>query len=177
MVARNRRRYPREIRNPRAIYYSWKKNETEKLLDALRKRSNAGVPIVVEGRRDREALGKLGMIGPVLCLKASGGSRFHFLDRLDGFRDIILLTDFDREGVELRLWLYQELTRRGVRADDLAWQRIRSLARTEVKSVEELPSFVRSLEAKARGERPTKAISTKTSELGQAKSTEIITHR
>ncbi len=157
MVARNRRRYPNEIRKPRATYYGWKKDETDRLLDALRKRSNTGVPIVVEGRRDREALGKLGVTGTILCLKAAGESRFHFLDRLDGFRDIILLTDFDREGVELRLWLYQELTRRGIRADDLAWKRIRSLARTEVRSVEELPSFVRSMEAKARGERPQKA--------------------
>ncbi len=158
MVARNRRRDPRETRTPRAIYYGWKKDETDKLLDALRKRSGAGVPIVVEGRRDREALGRLGVTGKVFCLKAAGESRFHFLDKLDGFQDIILLTDFDREGVELRLWLYQQLTRRGIRADDLAWRRIKSLARTEVRSVEELPRFVRSMEAKARGERPQKLI-------------------
>ncbi len=118
MVARNRRRNPRETRTPRAIYYGWKKDETDKLLDALRKRSSAGVPIVVEGRRDREALGRLGVTGKVFCLKAVGESRFHFLDRLDGFQD----------------------------------------TRTEVRSVEELPRFVRSMEAKARGERPEKLI-------------------
>jgi len=157
VVARNRRRYPGEQRTPRAVYYGWKKDEIEKLLDSLRKRSKGGIPIVVEGRRDREALGKLGVEGTVLCFKAIGESRLGFLDKLDGFRDIILLTDFDREGSELRLWLYQELTRRGIRADDLAWRRIRSLARTEVRSVEELPSFVHSLEAKSRGERPGKA--------------------
>ncbi len=156
MVARDRRRYPSERRTPRAAYYAWKKDEIEKLLDSLRKRSGGGIPVVVEGRRDREALGKLGVTGTVLCLKAVGEPRFHFLDKLDGFRDIILLTDFDKEGSELRLWLYQELTKRGIRADDLAWRRIRSLARTEVRSVEELPSFVRSMEAKSRGERPGK---------------------
>jgi 5S rRNA maturation endonuclease (ribonuclease M5) len=154
MVARNRRRNPREIRTPRAAYYARKKDETEKLLDELRKRSNAGVPIVVEGHRDRNALRKLGFTGTILCLKAVRESRFQFLDRLDGFEDIILLTDFDREGRELRLWLYQELTRRGVKADDLPWRRIRSLARTEMRSIEELPSFLLSTDARARGERP-----------------------
>ncbi len=177
MVALNRRRYPMEIRSPRATYYGWKKDETDKVLDALKKRSSLGVPIVVEGRRDREALGKLGMTGPVLCLKGSGESRFHFLDRLDGFGDIVLLTDFDREGIELRLWLYQELTRRGIRADDLAWRRIRSLARSEVRSIEELPRFVRSLDAKARGERPSKIRPVKVSQVGPAKSTDIVAHR
>lgn len=42
----------------------------------------------------------------------------------------------------------------GVQADDFAWRRIRALARTEVRSVEELPRFLRSTEARARGERP-----------------------
>jgi 5S rRNA maturation endonuclease (ribonuclease M5) len=156
MVARERRRYPSEMRNPRASYYTWKRDETEKVLDSLRKRSRVGVPIVVEGRRDRAALENLGVKGIILCLKGAGESRFHFLDRLDGVRDVILLTDFDREGIELRLWLYQELTRRGIRTDDLAWRRIKSLARAEAKGVEELPSFIRSIEAKSRGERPGK---------------------
>jgi 5S rRNA maturation endonuclease (ribonuclease M5) len=156
VVARDRRRYPGEKRTPRASYYSWKRDETEKILDSLRKRSRIGVPIVVEGRRDREALGRLGVSGIVLCLKGAGQSRYHFLDKLDGFRDIILLTDFDAEGVELRLWLYQELTKRGIHADDLIWRRIKSLARAEVKGIEELPSFIRSIESKSRGERPAK---------------------
>ena len=156
MVAQDRRRYPNQTRNPRAKYYGWKREETEKVLESLRRKSGLGVPIVVEGRRDREALSKLGVLGRILCLKGAGESRSQFLDKLDGFRDIILLTDFDAEGSELRLWLYQELTRRGIRAEDLMWRRIKTLARTEVKGVEELPSFVRSIEAKSRGERPGK---------------------
>jgi 5S rRNA maturation endonuclease (ribonuclease M5) len=154
MVARNRRRYPTEIRRPRAEYYAWKKDQAEKVIDSLKKRSDAGIPIIVEGRRDREALGRIGIAGTILCLKGAGESRFHFLEKLDGFKDIILLTDFDREGVELRLWLYQELTKRGIRADDLVWRRMRSLARAGVRSIEELPSFLRSLDSQAMGKRP-----------------------
>jgi len=154
MVARGRRRSPLHVRRPRMAFYAWKMDETDKVVRALRKRSEDGVPIIVEGRRDEQALRKLGVNGVVLCLKAVGESRFRFLERLDGHDEVVLLTDFDREGGELRLWLYQELSRRGIRSDDYFWRRVRSLARTEVRSVEELPRFLGSLEARARGERP-----------------------
>ena len=154
MVAKNRRRNPSQVRQPRASFYAWKLEETGKILEALRKKSDAGAPTVVEGRRDEQALRKLGVTGSVLCLKAAGETRIRFLEKLDGFRDVVLLPDFDREGGELRSWLYQELSRRGIRADDILWRRLRSLTRKEVRSVEEFPSFIRSVEARARGERP-----------------------
>ena len=116
--------------------------------------SEAGVPIIVEGRRDEAALRRLGVTGKVHCLKARGESRHEFLDRLDGTKEAIVLTDFDREGKELETWLYKELSQRGVKSDLKIWIRMRSLARTEVRSVEELPSFIRALESKARGIRP-----------------------
>lgn len=134
-------------------FYAWKLEEAKRIFEGLRERSGSGVAIVVEGRRDEAALRKLGVVGVVHCLKARGESGARFLEKLDGLDGVVLLTDFDREGGELRLWLYQELSRRGVRADDFAWRRIRSLARTEVRSVEELPRFLRSVEARARGER------------------------
>ena len=93
-------------------------------------------------------------VGKVHCLKARGESRHEFLDRLNGTREAIVLTDFDREGKELETWLYKELSQRGVRSDLKLWIRMRSLARTEVRSVEEIPKFVRALEARARGIRP-----------------------
>ncbi len=135
-------------------YHAGKLEEAVRILDGLKTRSLAGVPIVVEGRRDEEALRTLGVSGPVLRLKSAGVSRVSFLESLDGFEDVVLLTDFDREGGELRSWLYEELLKRGLKADDFAWKRIRSLGRTEVRSVEELPGFLRSVEARAHGERP-----------------------
>jgi 5S rRNA maturation endonuclease (ribonuclease M5) len=156
VVARDRRRHPCQARKPRAAYYGWKRDQIEKALDALRKRSTAGVPIIVEGRRDREALVKLGVNGTFLSLKGGGETKSHFLDRISEFHDVTILTDFDAKGSELRLWLYQELTRKRIRADDLSWRRIRSLSRAQVRAVEELPSFLISIEAQSRGERPTK---------------------
>jgi len=128
--------------------------ETQRIIDELRMQSEAGVPIIVEGRRDEAALRRLGVTGKVHCLKARGESRHEFLDRLDGTKEAIVLTDFDREGKELETWLYKELSQRGVKSDLKIWIRMRSLARTEVRSVEELPSFIRALESRARGIRP-----------------------
>lgn len=152
-VATPRPRGPR-LRNPRVEYYAGKMEETERIFEELRRQSEIGVPIIVEGRRDEAALRRLGVRGRIHCLKAKGESRHEFLEHLDGAREAILLTDFDREGKELGRWLYRELSQRGIRSDDRLWRRIRSLSRTEVRSVEELPSFVRALEARARGVRP-----------------------
>lgn len=142
------------VRHPRAEYYAWKMEESEKIIDELRTQSEGGVPIIVEGRRDEVALRRLGVAGKIHCLKARGESRYEFLDRLDGARGAIVLTDFDREGRKLETWLYKELSQRGVRSDLRIWVRIKSLARAEVRSVEELPSFIRALEVRARGVRP-----------------------
>lgn len=142
------------LRNPRAEYYAWKMEETERLIDDLKTQSHAGVPIIVEGRRDETALRRLGVAGEIHCLKARGESRHEFLDRLNGTREAIVLTDFDREGKKLETWLYKELSQRGVKSDLKLWIRMRRLARTEVRSVEELPSFIRALESRARGIRP-----------------------
>ena len=148
-----RLRDPARLRNPRIDYYAWKMEQTEEVLRQLLSQSEVGVPIIVEGRRDEAALRKLGINGVIHCLKARGESRFEFLERLNGSNEAILLTDFDREGKELTEWLHNELSRRGVRSDFTLWRRIRSLARTEVHAVEELPSFIRALEARSHGQR------------------------
>ena len=154
MVAPIRRRYPAHVRNPRIDLYARKMERAIRIFQDLQVQSKAGVPIIVEGRRDEAALRKLGIEGTILCLKATGEPRFRLIERLDGSKRAIVLTDFDREGGELGKWLYQELSYRGILADNESWRKIRSLARTEVRSVEELPSFMRSLEIRSQGLRP-----------------------
>jgi len=129
--------------------YARKLEEAERLFGDLREMSDKGIPIIVEGREDEKALRSLNVNGTIHCLKALGESRFSFVDKLTGTEDVILLTDFDREGKELRLWLYDELTRRRIRTDDKLWRRIRALAKAEVHAVEELPSFLRTVKTRA----------------------------
>src|SRR5438128_11516236 len=92
------RRNLARLRNPRAEYYAWKMEETQRIIDELRTQSEAGVPIIVEGRRDEAALRSLGVTGKVHCLKARGESRDELHDRLGETKYAIVLTDFDREG-------------------------------------------------------------------------------
>jgi 2,5-diamino-6-(ribosylamino)-4(3H)-pyrimidinone 5'-phosphate reductase len=129
--------------------YSRKLEEAERLFGDLREMSERGIPIIVEGREDEKALRSLNVNGTIYCLKARGESRFSFVDRLSGTNEVILLTDFDREGRELRLWLYEELTRRRIKAEDKVWRRIRGLAKSEVHAVEELPSFIKTVRVRA----------------------------
>jgi 5S rRNA maturation endonuclease (ribonuclease M5) len=154
MSENSRAREPARVRNPRAEYYAWKMEETVRIFDELRTMSDTGTPIIVEGRRDEAALRRLGINGTVFCLKARGEPRHDFLERLDGTSNAIVLTDFDREGKKLETWLYKELSQRGIKSDLKLWSRIKSLARHDVRSVEELPKFLRALEQRSVGVRP-----------------------
>src|SRR2546429_9160450 len=62
------------LRNPRAEYYAWKMEETERILDELRTQSEAGVPIIVEGRRDEAALRRLGVAAGGAAASYRGGT-------------------------------------------------------------------------------------------------------
>src|SRR5207253_8631522 len=112
---------------PLRAMYAPKLEEAERLFGDLREMSDKGIPIIVEGREDEKALRSLNVNGTIHCLKARGETRFSFVDKLTGTEDVILLTDFDREGRELRLWLYDELTRRRMRTDDKLWRGMRAL--------------------------------------------------
>src|SRR5260370_35848473 len=137
MIAPIRRRYPAHVRNPRIDLYTRKMERAIRIFQDLQVQSEAGVPIIVEGRRDEAALRKLGIKGTILCLKATGEPRFRFIERLDGSKRAIVLTDFDREGRELGKWLFQELSYRGILADTHPSSKIHSLVRTEVRNVGE----------------------------------------
>ena len=150
-MIKDRHRHRLHVRNPRIDLYAKKMERTSRILTDLAHQSGSGIPIVVEGRRDELALRRLGIPGTIYCLKATGESRLRLLERLDGSRRAIILTDFDREGDELESWLYQELSHRGIHPDNRAWWKLRGLARTELRSVEELPSFMRALELRSLG--------------------------
>lgn len=153
MVTRERRRHPSHARNPRIDLYARKMERASRIFIDLAHQSEMGVPIIVEGRRDELALRKLGVTGTIHCLKATGEARFRLLERLDWTKRAVILTDFDREGQELGSWLYQELSHRGIHPDNRAWWKLRGLARTEVRSVEEFPGFIRALQFRSLGVR------------------------
>src|SRR5439155_25652654 len=84
LVAPTRRRYPAHVRNPRIDLYTRKMERATRIFEDLQEQSEAGVPIIVDGRRDEAALRKLGIKGTVLCLNATGQPRLRWIERLDG---------------------------------------------------------------------------------------------
>jgi len=61
-----------------------------------------GVPVVVEGRRDREALRDLGLDGEILTLHGRGGF-YEFAEEVHAGHDsLVLLLDWDEKGEKLQ---------------------------------------------------------------------------
>jgi len=78
-------------------------------------------------------------------MKSLGIGFYDFVEGLRSVREVIVLTDFDREGKELSSQLVKELSRIRVKADDSLWRELRSLGRSEIRSVEELAKYVEKL--------------------------------
>ncbi len=129
----------------------------ERVLEAvedLREESRTA-PVVVEGKRDREALERLGVRGRIIALN-SGTSIFGLCEALAReHEEVIVLTDWDRRGGQLARLLREGLVANGVRCDvDLRAQLAR-LCRKEAKDVEGLAPFVERIrEAMVRGGAP-----------------------
>ncbi len=104
------------------------------------------VPVIVEGKRDKAALETLGLRGEVITFNR--GVRVHdFCEHIaENHAEVVLLTDWDREGDALHKKLGRELKGR--------WEvfgRFREvlmlMCQKEVKDVEGLPALLRRLEA------------------------------
>ncbi|ADC65585.1 conserved hypothetical protein [Ferroglobus placidus DSM 10642] len=69
-----------------------------KLLDELSERAENGAVILVEGRKDREALRRIGIPGEIVAI-----SQKSFSEICDSFmgREVIILTDWDENGKKL----------------------------------------------------------------------------
>jgi len=59
---------------------------------------NRSIPIIVEGEKDVDALRKLGLTGEIITLN-SGITLIDFCDKIaERYKEIIILTDWDRKG-------------------------------------------------------------------------------
>lgn len=122
-----------------------KLEEIERTLAKLIGRSQTGIPIIVEGRKDKDALRQLKILGKIVCLKARGDGFYDFASRFIDHREVTVLTDFDGEGVRLAAKLIDELSRMKVKVDLTTWKRLKALSRSEIRSVEELADYVEKL--------------------------------
>lgn len=125
--------------------------EVDVLLQELRDRPENCV-ILIEGKKDRAALGSLGINGDIVQVQDARGIFGVAEDLAHDGKEAVILTDWDRKGGQLAELLRNALKANGVKYDDNIRARLSMLAKKEIKDIESLPSFVSFLTAcKERG--------------------------
>jgi 5S rRNA maturation endonuclease (ribonuclease M5) len=125
----------------------------QKLMQHLNDEAQKGGVIVVEGPRDKKSLESMGITGRIVCLQSSRQSTLSFAEQLDGEKNVIVLMDFDRQGVFLANRLTRVLNAQNIHANLVLWRELRSLTRSELRSVEELPRLHDRLESELHSHR------------------------
>ena len=117
----------------------------EKALIEL-KEENKTTPIIVEGDKDIKALRKLGMTGEIIRLN-KGMAIPNFCDIISQkYRNVILLTDWDKKGGYLCSMIKKNLESR---VNCNTKYRERFAKRSTIRTIEGLPSWINSLKIKA----------------------------
>jgi 2,5-diamino-6-(ribosylamino)-4(3H)-pyrimidinone 5'-phosphate reductase len=129
------------------------KEKYEKLqqtIKILSEESAKGTLIVVEGKKDQEALRSLEINGPILTAK-TGGKTFtettHAITKTNP-KEVILLMDFDRRGKEGIKRLKQDLEKNRITPNLKFWQDLKALLSREVQCIESLPAYLQTLQEK-----------------------------
>jgi 5S rRNA maturation endonuclease (ribonuclease M5) len=106
---------------------------------------NKHIPIVVEGDKDIEALRKLGVDGVIIGVN-TGVSLIAYCDRLaQKYRDIIILTDWDRRGGYLCHTIKKNLIGR---VNCNTYYREIFAKNSMIRTLEGLPSWIETMKEK-----------------------------
>lgn len=92
-------------------------------------------PVIVEGKRDRVALERLGFVNIFELDKPL----FAVVEQFNRGDSVLILTDLDKKGKELYGRLKKDLSARGVRVDDSLRD---ALFQTELSHIEGLYRFI-----------------------------------
>jgi len=116
------------------------------LLQKLSDEASKGTPIIVEGQHDCQTLNNLGIKGNFFCLKCTGSTLLDQIDKIEG-TEVILLVDFDKEGVKLAKKIVSYLSPKGIKVRRSYWRKIKSLIGRDVKDVEGVYSYLERLKS------------------------------
>lgn len=112
-----------------------------KLAYLLIDESDKGVPIIVEGKKDLEALKRIGVKGKICCIKSSRLNFTDLIDELKEEKEMIIMTDFDKEGDELARQLSSALIQMRVKVNISIRSRMKNLVKKDIKAIEELADY------------------------------------
>jgi len=129
------------------------KEKQEKILltlASLAQETARGIPVVVEGKNDVEALRVLGVEGKIIEAKTGGKSMLDVLSEVEtyGIGEVILLLDFDRRGREWTRGLRQHLEKMQIKPNVAFWEKLQGIVGRDVKDVEGLASYMETLKRK-----------------------------
>lgn len=127
-----------------------KEEQILQVLKQLAEENRSGKPIIVEGQKDAETLRELGINGQIIFAKTGGKSLLDVVSEIEvaGASEILMLLDFDRRGKELTERLKRHIEKAGVRANMYYWLKLSSLVGKEVKDVEGLAKYMKTLKSK-----------------------------
>jgi 5S rRNA maturation endonuclease (ribonuclease M5) len=116
------------------------------VIEALLEASDEGAVIIVEGERDERSLRDLGVEGPIL--RAARRPALEVAEEAAlSFKQVVVLTDWDRAGEELARKMAEYLLSSGARVDLDTRDRLKKMVRREIKDVESLSRFVERVRA------------------------------
>ena len=116
----------------------------EQIISEIQDLAIEGAVIIVEGEKDRDALGELGISGQILL--ASYPPLLNFAEDISRKTDLaIILTDWDVQGKKLAKKLSGYLQASGMKPNNLIRNKIKKLVQKEIKDVEGLSGYVHNL--------------------------------
>jgi len=117
------------------------------IMEELQNCAKQGMPILIEGKKDEEALRKLGINGNFMKVSGSPLKLFEIAEiAAKSSSKIIILTDFDKKGNELAKKLSEDIQRLGSHADLEIRRKIMGITRRYIKDIESLSRHLRQLE-------------------------------
>ncbi|MGB9777932.1 MAG: toprim domain-containing protein [Candidatus Bathyarchaeales archaeon] len=127
-----------------------KEEKILQILEQLTEEAQNGTPIIVEGKKDIEALKTLNVEGKVISAKTGGKSLLDTISELEKTQTqkVILLLDFDRRGKELTKNLKKHLERMRIEVNLKFWRELLGLLGKELKDMEGLATYIETLKKK-----------------------------
>ena len=117
------------------------------IVEELSYRVKKGTPILIEGKKDEEALNKLGIKGNIIKVSGSGLKLFEIAEKaVDSSSEVIILTDFDKKGDILAKKLSYDIQSLGSHPDLNIRKNIMKITRRYIKDIESLPKHLKNLE-------------------------------
>ncbi len=117
------------------------------IVEELSYRVKQGTPILIEGKKDEEALRKLGIDGNIIKVSGSGLKLFEVAEMaVELSSEVIILTDFDKKGKILAKRLSDDIQSLGSHPNLNIRKNIMHITRKYIKDIESLPKHLKQLE-------------------------------